>query len=82
MQGSNLAAANEQNIEDWYIGFVPGTLNPMNLVRIQNPQPLLSLSVSLNTTELRDKVMESIRFDSVLNKAFASEIGSVTWLDC
>ena len=32
---------NKQKIEDWYIGFVPGTLNPMNLVRIQNPQPFL-----------------------------------------
>ena len=64
----------DQFIEDWYIGFVPGTLNPMNLVRIQNPQPFLSLSVSLNTTELRDKVATYLRV--------IGEIGSAAWLDC
>ena len=41
----------------------------MNLVRIQNPQPFLSLSVSLNTTELRDKVATYL--------LVISEIGSV-----
>ena len=64
----------DQFIEDWYIGFVPGTLNPMNLVRIQNPQPFLSLSVSLNITELHDKVATYLRV--------IGEIGSAAWLDC
>ena len=35
---------------------VPQVLILMNLVRIKAGQPFLSLSVSLNTTELRDKV--------------------------
>ena len=62
----------DQFIEDWYIGFVPGTLNPMNLVRIQNPQPFLLLSVSLNIRELRNKVSTYLRV--------IGEIGSVAWL--
>ena len=61
--------------------FVPGTLNPMNLVRIQNPQPFLSLSVSLNTTECRDKV-PYIFYESMWLRLVVCEIGSVAWLDC
>ena len=38
------------------------------------PSEFLSLSVSLNRTELRDKVV-CMRFDSSLNMAFVNEIG-------
>ena len=53
---------------------VPQVLILMNLVRIKAGQPFLSLSVSLNTTELRDKVATYLRV--------IGEIGSVAWLDC
>ena len=51
---------------------VPQVLILMNLVRIKAGQPFLSLSASLNTTELRDKVATYLRV--------IGEIGSVTWL--
>lgn len=51
---------------------VPQVLILMNLVRIKAGQPFLSLSVSLNITELRDKVATYLRV--------IDEIGSAAWL--
>ena len=51
---------------------VPQVLILMNLVRIKAGQPFLSLSVSLNIRELRDKVATYLRV--------IGEIGSVAWL--
>ena len=51
---------------------VPQVLILMNLVRIKAGQPFLSLSVSLNITELHDKVATYLRV--------IGEIGSAAWL--
>ena len=53
---------------------VPQVLILMNLVRIKAGQPFISLCVSLNITELRDKVATYLRV--------IGEIGLVAWLDC
>ena len=46
---------------------VPQVLILMNLVRIKAGQPFLSLGVSLNTTELRDKVATYLRVISEID---------------